>query len=162
VRAIEAAIYANSWDSSRLYWVCVRNMVDRLETINTILLNGSDWLEQKRQPRAKTIISDPTAAAAIRHQAALLRLEYLEKERNAIIDDLGGALILIDGIRTVLGHKYADVIELRYIDRFKWAEIAGEMNITAVHARRIERITHDWIDSHGWAALIVGKGKAEE
>ena len=162
MRATEAAIMASSFSCSKAYWEHVKKLVDRLDEINALIMEGVEGLEPKPQSvKGKTAFSDPTAAAALRHETALNRLERLKDERETLFDSIGGALILLDGLRDVLGSKYADVLALRYLDGFKWSKIAFELNVTAVHAHRLEQIAHDWTDAHGWNALVTGKGMAE-
>ena len=162
MRATEAALWASSFSCSKDYWEYVKMLVDRLDDVNALIMEGVEGLEPKPQSvKGKTTFSDPTAAAALRHETALKKLEKLEAERNSLFDSIGGALILLDGLRGVLGSKYADVLALRYLDGFKWSKIAFELNVTAVHAHRLEQVAHDWIDAHGWNALVTGRGFAE-
>ena len=161
MRLQDAALQAAGYPSARAYFKHVGKLVDDLTSLTRYLMFGVEGVERKTYSSVKPLVKDPTAAEALAHQAALKQIEELEEKRKNLQIEIGTALVLLDGIRHTLGHKQADVLELHYIDRFTWAQIAGELGISARQAIRQEQITFDWIDSHGWQAIVTGKGVAE-
>ena len=160
MRLQEAALQAAGYPSARAYFKHVGKLVDDLESVTHKLMFGAEGIEHRRS-NAKPLVKDPTAAEALAHEAAIKLVERLEEKRKNLQIEIGTALVLLDGIRHTLGHKHADILELHYIDRFTWQQIAGELGISARQAIRQEQITFDWIDSHGWQAIVTGRGMAE-
>ena len=157
MRIEDAAIIAAGYPGSRAYWSHVESMVAKLDALNRALMFGLDGVESRGRRAIKPLVKDPTAAQAMAHQSAIKAYEQMQAERDATTDELGAALVLLEGVRAAMGHKYADVLEMRYIDRFKWSQIAFELGISRTEAFRVLNVAHDWIDSYGWHALIGGK-----
>lgn len=161
MRLEDAVVIASGWPDSRAYWMHIEKMVQKLDALNRALMFGVDGVERTNKRAIQPLVKDPTSAQAIAHQGAVKAYESMKSEREATIIELGAALVLIEGIRAALGHKYADVLEMRHIDRFKWSLIAYELGVSRREAFRVLNVVNDWIDSYGWHALVSGKGTAE-
>lgn len=59
------------------------------------------------------------------------------------------------------GQMWADAIELRYIDRRSWQEVASALGVTTRQAQAWASTGLDWVDSVGIAAAESGMGQAQ-
>lgn len=157
----DAAIAASAWPTARDYFRHIGRQVDKLNELNRRIMEGEEGIEPIRGKGAKPAISDPTATEAMRHQAALKAIDGMVQQRNTLIDEIGDALALLSGIRRAIGERYGTVLEHRYIDRWRWERIADELGVTERWARMVEVAACEWVDAHGWGAVVHGWGFAE-
>ena len=73
---------------------------------------------------------------------------------------VGRALRLIAGVRAGMGERYADVLDMRYIDAMPWDEVAQRMGCSERTARRIRDVACDYVDSVGLAGAMRGEPPA--
>ena len=93
--------------------------------------------------------SDPTASEAqaridgLDEQIGRVRAEYDE-----CVGVVGECLRMLEAMRQELGERYAEVLELYYVDRADtWSEVAWEMGITYRHVQRLRDVAYEWIDA---------------
>ena len=133
----------------------VRAAVKRLHDVQVMIMNGcDDW----RPPSvaSRRAVSDPTANAAIRHVDVLEgRLRALRAEEAELIDEIGDALVIIQGVRAGLGGKYADVLEWRYIDCITWERIRDTYDVPKRTGLDRMDVAFAWIDSIGVTRILA-------
>ena len=142
-----------------------RAAVKRLNEVKALIMYGcDDW--KPEGVRTSQGISDPTATAAIRAVDELgEKLKALQAEEAELTDLIGTSLAIIEAVRVGFGDKYATVLDMRYIDCEKWAEIAERFEsaqhdketITTRTVQNWAQVTFDWIDSVGVSRLLRGE-----
>jgi hypothetical protein len=90
------------------------------------------------------------------------KLEALKQEESELESFIGESLAIINAVEIGLGEEYAIVLDSRYIDLWKWKDIAklftNAKNET-VATRTVQnwaQIAFDWIDSVGISRLLKG------
>ena len=101
--------------------------------------------------------SDPTASMAERaiDGAAAMAREMLQCQRC-----VSEALAVIDGVRAAFETPWWRVLELYYIDRMGWAEVADEMGLSKRTCIRWRDAALQWVDFVGMAHAKRGEGRA--
>lgn len=84
-------------------------------------------------------------------RAGELRAGVAEAERV-----VGRALRVIEGVRRGIGERYADVLDMRYVDAMPWDEVAQRMGCSERTARRVRDVACDYVDSVGMAGAMRG------
>ena len=139
-----------------------RDCVKRLKEVQLLIMyECDDW--QPPNVKAKGAISDPTATRAIAMVDELsVKLEALKQEESELESFIGESLAIINAVEIGLGEEYAIVLDSRYIDLWKWKDIAklftNAKNET-VATRTVQnwaQIAFDWIDSVGISRLLKG------
>lgn len=138
-----------------------KQAVKRFNAVHLLLMNdGEDWRPAEIKTRSDK--SDPTARVAIYNVDE--RADYLEAlrdEESELLEFIGTSLAIIEAVRAGFNKQYADWIEWRYIDLWKWDKFADELGITSKQAREKVRywcgVTFDWIDSVGVSRLLRGE-----
>ena len=143
-----------SGQTTRQRFEQTRDDVKRLHDVQLkIMFDCDDW--QPPRIRARNEKSDPTAARACYNVDELsVKLAALRAEETELLERIGLALRIIHGIRRGLGDKYADVIELRYIDGMKWKDIAKDYEIPRSTGHELISVACDWVDSIGLTKLL--------
>lgn len=89
------------------------------------------------------VATDPVfAALSLRDRI----LENARSEMDAALSVVGDALVLIDDMRRIFCRK-ADVLELYYVDRKTWADVADEMGVAERTARAWRDELCDFMES---------------
>jgi len=142
--------------AARDFFVQVRDDVARLAVVQAKLeAGGEDW----RPDSVRTGNGDPTAARAVYNLDTLAgKLESLRSEERDLLETIGRALAVIEGVRKGLGDEYASILDQRYIDGLPWrfVEYGGE-TVSPSTGKRKAAVAFDWIDSVGFAGVIAGK-----
>lgn len=93
--------------------------------------------------------SDPTASEAqaridgLDEQIARVRAEYDE-----CVGVVGECLRILDAMRRELGERYAECVELYYVDRADtWSEVATELGVSRMHLYRMRSTAWAWMDA---------------
>lgn len=94
--------------------------------------------------------SDPTASQAMGRiselERRILEVQARLDECVQIVGDCGTVLMRM---AQELGPRYADAIEIYYIDRADtWSEVAHEMGVTRMSVWRYRDVAYAWIDEH--------------
>ena len=130
--------------------------VKRLNDIHLqIMFECDDW----KPPFVKTKSdkSDPTANRAVYNVDELeSKLNSLRAEESELLEHIGFTLRIIDGVRKGLGVKYAEIIEMRYIDLLSWRYIRKTIGVPKSSGYDMISIACDWVDSIGVAKIISG------
>lgn len=134
----------------------VKLAVARLHEVQLMIMNGcDDWRPPSVSSRHTT--PDPTANAAIRNVDELEgKLKSLRIEESDLIDTIGEAIVIIEGVRKGLGNKYADILEWFYIDCLTWEDIRRLYDVPKSTGYRDRCIALDWIDSIGITRIFAG------
>lgn len=131
--------------------------VHELPTIQALIAtHGDEWQPDRIKAPGN---SDPTASRAIHNvdewgdELAILR------EREAwLLDFIGFTLEIIEGVRSGLGEKFADVLDQRYIDGYEWRDVLiNGQPINKRTGQRIVNVAFDWLDSVGMADVAGGR-----
>ena len=134
----------------------VARAVVRLHDVQLMIMcDCEDW----RPPgvSSRKSIPDPTASAAIRHVDELEgKLAALRAEEEELINLIGEALVVVRAVRDVLGGKYADLLEWRYIDCMAWSRIEEDHDVKKRTGLNRLDIAFDWIDSIGMTRILAG------
>ena len=69
---------------------------------------------------------------------------------------------LNDGLAALAPSWWADVLDLRYIEGMKWAEVAATLCYSASHVRVTASAALDLLDAHGIIDAIAGHGFAQD
>lgn len=135
-----------------------RRAVVRLHQVQLAIMNRcEDWRPPSANSRTKSVKPDPTAAAAIYNVDTLEgKLGVLRAEEEELKEEIGEALVLVEAVRKGLGEKYADVLELRYIDCTTWADVKERTGMARRTARDCIDVACDWIDSVGLTRILTG------
>lgn len=73
---------------------------------------------------------------------------------------VGLALRVIEGVRLGMGERYAEVLDMRYVDAMPWDEVAERCGCSERTARRVRDVACDYIDSVGLAGAARGEPPA--
>jgi hypothetical protein len=97
---------------------------------------------------SRPVHSDPTAAEA---EGRIGELGALIRDAQARIDAtegiVGDALRVIERMRSRLGARHADAVELYYIDRAPtWSDVASEMGVSASTLYRLREQAYAWVE----------------
>lgn len=134
-----------------------REAVPRLNDVHLLLMNDcEDW----KPPgiKSKTDKSDPTANKAIYNVDELgEKLAALRKEEAELTEFIGTSLAIISSVSAGLGNTYANLLEWRYIDNWKWERIEKDCGIAKSSGHYLLDIAFDWIDSVGVSRLLKGE-----
>lgn len=133
-----------------------REDVKRLHEVQLkLMFNCEDW--KPPQIKAQNEMTDPTANRAIYNVDELGgKLERLREEESELLERIGVALAIVQGVRDGLGERYADVLEARYIDCWEWKRVKEELKIKKSTGHNLLSIAFDWIDSVGVSRLLRG------
>ena len=133
-----------------------RESVKRLDEVKLLLMyDCDDW--KPPTVKAKHQVSDPTANKATYNVDELgEKLEALRKEESELLEFIGVSLVIIQGVRKGFGEIYANLLEWRYIDCLKWADIRHDYEIPKSTGHYLLDIAFDWIDSVGVSRLLKG------
>ena len=69
---------------------------------------------------------------------------------------VGRALRVIEGVRLGMGERYADVLDMRYVDAMPWDEVAQRCGCSERTARRVRDVACDYIDAVGIDGAMDG------
>ena len=143
--------------SARDRFVATRKAVIELDNIKALIMSdGDDW----KPPGVKSQgVSDPTAAKAIRNVDEWgEQLVELRKREAELEHFIGTTLAIIEAVRRGLGETYAALLDQRYIDGLKWADVMvdGETVPRSTGKMKVA-IAFDWIDSVGVSRLLRGE-----
>lgn len=72
------------------------------------------------------------------------------------------ALRVIEGVRSGMGERYADVLDMRYVDAMPWDEVAERLGCAERTARRVRDVACDYIDAVGIDGAMDGLPPAGE
>lgn len=140
--------------TARDRFVLTRKYVVELDGVKALIMTeGDDWKPPGVHVRG---VSDPTATRAIRNVDEWgEQLAELRKRESELEHYIGVTLELIEAVRVLLGDKYADVLEARYIDLLEWRDVkaCGE-SISRTTAYTYASIAFDWMDSVGISVLL--------
>ena len=133
-----------------------RRCVKRLNEVKLLIMyDCDDWKPQ--DIRIKHQVSDPTANRAAYNVDELGdKLEALRKEEQELLEFIGVSLAVIGAVKLGFGEVYATVLEARYIDCWKWAQIREEYGIPKSTGHYLLDIAFDWVDSVGVSRLLNG------
>lgn len=101
--------------------------------------------------------SDPTARMA---EHAIDGVADMEREMESCQQVVGEALAIVDGLRRAFETPWWRAVELYYIDRLSWAQVAEEMGIPKRTCLRWRDSAFDWVDFVGVARARAGIGGA--
>lgn len=145
--------------SARARFELTRDYVRRLHEIKLLIMYGcDDW----KPPRVKARheMSDPTANRAVYNVDELgEKLDALRQEEAELEEFIGTSLAIIHAVRKGFGEVYANLLEWRYIDGWKWKRIHEEKGITRNVGYYLLNIAFDWIDSVGVSRLLRGENE---
>lgn len=108
-------------------------------------------------PGPKNAVSDPTGSAA---EWRIEDLADLRRELEACEAVVGEALALIDGVRKAMETPWWRVLDLYYIDRLEWGDVAEELGLSVRTCYRWRDAAFDWLDFVGEANARMGRGRA--
>lgn len=114
---------------------------------------SGDWMQPGRSGRR----SDSTASRALYRMG---RLKNLEAEREVLVQVIGEARELADGIEELLGWSYAAALRYRYLEGMIWQDVADELCVCESTARSRVNVALDCIDGLGPAQVRQGRGFA--
>ena len=136
-----------------------RDSITRLNEIKLLIMyDCDDW--KPPTVKSKHQISDPTATKAAYNVDELRdKLEALRKEEAELEEFIGTSLAIIHAVRKGFGEVYANLLEWRYIDGWKWKRIHEEKGITRNVGYYLLNIAFDWIDSVGVSRLLRGENE---
>ena len=130
--------------ATREYFDAVRRASEDIERCRRTIDELADWLPSRRgvpvgSPHGS---SDPVYSSYTLHEAML---SQAKADMNAALEMVGEALVYIGGLRH-LSPRMADVLELYYVDRLSWGEVAAELHIGRSTARLWRNIVCDEAD----------------
>ena len=93
------------------------------------------------------------------HQAAMDALLDFEREMPRLYaphdEAIADALLILygwrgrGGVAKLLGEKYADVVNWRWLQLRRWREIAADLSCSVRWAQMVEDTAFDWMDEYG-------------
>lgn len=130
--------------------------VKRLNEIKLLIMyDCDDWKPLSVRSHSET--SDPTASRAIYAVDELgEKLASLRQEESELEEFIGLSLAILEAVREGFGEIYALLLERRYIDEWKWADIYETYRIKRQKGNYLIDIACDWIDSVGVSRLLRG------
>ena len=79
--------------------------------------------------------------------------------RSALKDEIGRALVVIEGVRRGFKPEWADLIERHYVDGAPWEDVASETGESSKTVKRHAYAALDWVDSISIErAEAIGRG----
>ena len=162
----DAIAIANCYGSCRSLFERARHAAGMVPVLERRLAEGVGGVERrgsKDGPRPLT--SDPTAAAAMRDEAARAELERERGELQRCRDLVEAAAFVAFGVRGGLpngmGATWCETLLLYYIRRMPWAEVARRTGASEVTCRARRDAACEWVDSVGFARAVWGRGAAQ-
>ena len=141
--------------TAREYFEAIGRLVDRLAYVQLLLANdGEDW---RPLGISGGEVPDPTLYEA---QRRVDRMSELAVEEDDLLEEIGRALVVIEGVRAAMGVSCGDALELRYIDRWGIGRIARESRVSASTVKRRIATGFEYVDTVGFAAASTGAGTA--
>ena len=137
-------------------FVRTRSAVVELAIIQAQLSEmGDDW---KPDTARGTGVAKPTESRAIYELDVLAgRIEQLKAREQELLEFIGTTLAIIEGVRNGLGNDYAEILDQRYIDGFRWSEVTVDGETVNERTGRYKvSIAFDWIDSVGLTGVLGG------
>lgn len=94
--------------------------------------------------------SDPTASQAERRMAELAEVIADRRRRlEAAQDVVGECGAMLDRMRSALGDRHADALELYYVDRAPtWSAVACEMGCGKTRVWQLRCEAYAWLEQH--------------
>ena len=116
---------------------------------------GDDWKPETVKGGG---IANPTESRAIYEIDVLAdRLESLKARERELLEFIGTTLAIIEGVRDGLGNDYAEILDQRYIDGFRWSDVTVDGEQVSERTGRYKvSIAFDWIDSVGLTGVLGG------
>lgn len=119
-------------------------------------------VEEARPPRGRSggpcgTHGDPTASLA---EYAVEMVPAMVRELKSCEAAVGEALALVEGVRRTIETPWWRVLELYYIDRLGWCDVAEEMGLSVRTCHRWRDAACDWLDFIGEANARSGRGRA--
>lgn len=133
---------------AREFFRSVPRTVSEMERWRVVADEGVDALALPVSHGGGSGVSDPTANRAIwlaDHDDSV-RAEAIKKVRQCE-ERIGAALIVIEYVRTYLGEKYADSLELHYVDCLSISATAHELQAGRTTVKGRICVACDWLDS---------------
>lgn len=90
--------------------------------------------------------------------ARVRMLDKLRESRDAALQSIGDALVVLDGVRAALGDSYADSVELHYIECETWERVAAALGVSAITCKRWRTRAFEWLDSQPTAYVVGLRG----
>lgn len=130
--------------SAREYFEEVRRASEDIERCQRVIDELADGLPPRRGApvRGSRGNTDPVYAA---YSVKETMLAQARADIDADLEIVGEALVYIEGLRRLFS-RMADVLELYYVDRLSWGEVADEMHIGQSTARLWRSIVCDEAD----------------
>lgn len=155
----DAIVIASAYPTARGFYERVRWAAGMTRHIERQIAEGIERRGAGNGP--KPLVSDPTAAAAMRDEAEAELLAELAGRLQECRDLVEAGAFVAYGVQYGLGETYADALIGYYIQRLQWPEVARRQGVglTTVQARRDAAC--EWVDSVGWRNAVWGKGRAE-
>ncbi len=99
---------------------------------------------------SKAAHSDPTATTAMSRMDGLeAAISDLRNELDAHVDIVGEGLKVLEAVRSVVGKKDAETLELYYVDcASTWSDVAAEMGLSVKTVRMMRDYALFWVDKH--------------
>lgn len=134
----------------------VRVAAGRIEPLRRELVGLMDARDEVTtwKPRgrggSKRTHSDPTAAQAEQRMGELDALiSDVQTRIDANEEVVGEALKIIERMRTYLGRRHGDVVELYYVDCAQtWQEVADELRVSPTTVWRLRVEAYAWVEAH--------------
>ena len=108
------------------------------------------WKPKRGRGGSKRTHSDPTAAQAEQRMGELDALiSDVQTRIDANEEVVGEALKIIERMRTYLGRRHGDALELYYVDRAQtWQEVAYELRVSPTTVWRLRVEAYAWVEAH--------------
>ena len=85
-------------------------------------------------------------------------LDRLRESRDAALDAIGDALVVLEGVRAALGDSKADAVELHYIDCETWERVAAALGVSLITCKRWRSQAFEWLESQPMAYVVGLRG----
>lgn len=141
--------------ATRMWFNQVRKSASSIEGCRrelSALLDAREYVEpwSTGVGGSKSLYSDPTASAAQARMDGLERaIDDARAELDAHVELVGKALSVIEGVRSEVGERQADVLELYYIDCAQtWSDVAFELRLSRDTVRLARDAALAWVSEH--------------
>ena len=133
-----------------------RRDIERLNEIKLLIMyDCDDW--KPSEVKSKHQVSDPTGNKAAYNVDELGdKLDALRREERELEEFIGVTLVIVKQVKVGFGEIYATLLDARYIDGMKWADIKEAHGIPKSTGHYLLDIAFDWIDSVGVSRLLKG------
>ena len=147
--AEEYALYSAQRDT-RSFFRAMKPTRKAAEYWNTVAVEGIEAFSHGRDGGHSSGIGDPTA-----NRAAMIVdygdkvVEHAREKLAECTTYLGAGLVVVESVRAGLGSKYADALDLHYMDGLDMHEAAEQMHVNKSTAARWISTACDWCDWRG-------------